>query len=168
MSQIWKLKNEAKNEANTRQTPSFVVHRLTSRRTENVKKIMKLNLNIMNIQGANVVHGQRFSHSILAPIFGRLRNPFLRVGRVLHFDRRAHDGLDDHSSPIGTDEDGVDDHSSPIGTDEKCPAPFPLFVIWICMHPNAQFLLTITRRFIIMGRMLSRTKIGTKGKYILA
>ena len=104
---------------------------LTSRRTEDVKTIMKLNLNIKNIKGANVVHGQRISHSILAPIFGRLRNsPFLRVGGrgVLHFGRRACDGLDDHSSHIGTDEDGVDDDSSHIETDEGRPArPFNPF-----------------------------------------
>ena len=81
---------------------------------------MKLNLNIMNIKGTNVVHGQR---NILAPIFGRLRNPFLRVGGrgVLHFGRRACDGLNDDSSHIGTDEDGVDDQSSHIGTDEGPP-----------------------------------------------
>jgi len=65
---------------------------------------MKLNLNIMNIQGAIAVHGQRLSRSILAPIFGRLCNPFLRVGRALAFDR-ARDGSDDHSSPIGMDEE---------------------------------------------------------------
>ena len=87
---------------------------------EREKTIMKLNFDIMNINGANVVHGQRI---ILAPIFDRLRNPFLRVGGrgVLHFGRRACDGLNDDSSHIGTDEDGVDDQSSHIGTDEGPP-----------------------------------------------